>query len=108
MRVQNGGEDAYAGLYYWNSGCPELLLFKRSGGSWNPLASYSSGPLAAGTRLKLMAAGSTISFLENDVQRLSVSDRSFSGGAPGIMIYGTGTAGDWSGGDVSRLRRFPG
>lgn len=106
VRVQNGGKDAYAGLYYWNSGYPELLLFKRSGGSWDPLASYSSGPLAAGTRLKLVAAGATISFLENGVQRLSVSDRSFSGGAPGIMIYGTGTAGDWSGGDVSGYAAF--
>jgi len=101
VRVQNGGQDAYAGLYYWNSGHPELLLFKRSGGSWDPLASYSSGPLAAGTRLKLVAAGTTISFLENGVQRLSVSDRSFSGGAPGIMIYGSGTVGNWSGGDAS-------
>jgi len=106
VRVQNGGQDAYVGVYYWNVGHPELLLFKRSGGSWDPLASYSSGPLAAGTQLKLVAAGATISFLENGVQRLSVSDRSFSGGAPGIMIYGGGTAGNWSGGDASVAAGF--
>jgi hypothetical protein len=62
---------------------------------------YGSGPLAAGTRLKLTAVGSTISFLENGVQRLSASDSSLSGGAPGIMIYDAGTAGNWSGGDAS-------
>ena len=85
---------------------PELLLFKRSAGSWDQLGSYSSGPLAAGTQLKLVAVGSTIVFLENGVPRLSVSDSSLSGGAPGIMIYGTGTAGNWSGGDVSGTAGF--
>jgi hypothetical protein len=106
VRVQNGGRDAYVGVYFWNGGKPELLLFSRSKGSWTPLASYSSGPLAAGTQLKLMVAGSTIVFLENGVQRLSVSDSSLSGGAPGIMIYGTGTAGDWSGGHVAGIVSF--
>ncbi len=106
VRVQDGGQDAYAGIYFWNGGRPELLVFKRSGGSWNPLASYSSGPLAPGTQLKLVAAGATILFLENGVQRLSVSDSSLSGGAPGIMIYDAGTVGNWSGGDVSGIAAF--
>ena len=53
-----------------------------------------------------MAVGATIVFLENGVPRLSVSDSSLSGGAPGIMIYGTGTAGNWSGGDVSGTAGF--
>ena len=106
VRVQDGGRDAYAGVYYWNLGHPELLLFKRSGGTWSQLGGYSSGPLAAGTQLKLVAAGTTISFLVDGVQRLSVSDRSLSGGAPGIMIYDAGAAGDWSGGDVSHVADF--
>ena len=103
VRAQNGGLDAYVGIYYWNSGKPELMVFKRSRGSWTQLGNgYSSGPLAAGTQLKLVAAGSTITFLENGIQRLSVSDTSLSGGAPGIMIYGPGTVGSWSGGNASR------
>ncbi len=106
VRAQNGGQDAYAGIYYWNGGHPELLLFKRSKGSWATLSSYSSGPLAAGTQLRIMAVGSTIVFLQNGIQRLSASDSSLSGGAPGIMIYGTGTAGNWSAGDVSGIPRF--
>ena len=107
VRAQNGGQNVYVGIYDWNNGHPELILFKRSAGNWIQLGeAYSSGPLAAGTQLKLVAFGSTISFLENGVQRLSASDSSLSGGAPGIVAYGTGTAGNWSGGDASRPAAF--
>ncbi len=107
VRAQNGGRDAYVGIYSWNGGRPELLLFKRSRGIFTLLGEgYNSGPLAAGTQLKVMAVGATILFLENGAVRLSVSDNSLSGGAPGIMTYGTGTAGSWSGGPVSRPSGF--
>ena len=106
VRGQNGGQDAYAGIYYWNGGHPELLLFKRSRGSWVTLSSYNSRPLAAGTQLRIIAVGPKIVLLENGIQRLSFSDSSLSGGAPGIMIYGGGTAGSWSGGDVSGIAAF--
>jgi Putative esterase len=106
VRAQDGGQDAYAGIYYWNGGRPELQLFKRNAGSWTLLGTYSCGPLAAGTRLKLVAVGSTIVFMENGVPHLSVSDSSLSGGAPGIVIYGTGTAYNWSGGDFSGTAGF--
>jgi hypothetical protein len=99
VRMQSSGQNAYAGLYYWNFGSPELMLFERSGGAWTQLGGvYNSGALAAGTQLKLVAAGSTISFLQNGVQRLSVTDTSFTGGAPGIMAFGNSTADNWSGG----------
>ena len=101
VRAQHGGRDAYVGIYDWNSGKQVLMLFRRSGQSWVQLGSYSSGPLAAGTTLKLVAVGDTISFLEDGFPCLIASDRSLSGGAPGIMIFGAGTAGDWSGGDAS-------
>ncbi len=104
VRAQNGGQNAYVGIYYWNNGSPELMLFKRSAGSWTQLGStYNSGPLAAGTQLQLTATGSTISFLQNGVQRISATDTSLTGGAPGIMAYGTGQADNWSGGQ----RRAP-
>ena len=106
VRAQNGGQDAYAGIYYWNGGHPELLLFKRSKGSWSTLSGYISGPLAAGTQLRIVAVGSKIVLLENGIQRLDAADSSLSGGAPGIMIYGTGTAGSWSGGDASGFAPF--
>ena len=102
VRAQSSGRDAYVGVYYWNGGRPELQLFKRSHGNWIPLGNaYSSGPLAAGTRLRITAIGSTISLLENGVQRISVSDDSLSGGAPGIIMYGSGTSGNWRGGSAS-------
>ena len=102
VRAQNGGQSAYVGIYYWNNGTPVLMLFKRSGGSWTQLGStYNSGALAAGTQLQVQAVGSTISFLQNGVQRISATDTSLSGGAPGIMSYGTGQADNWSGGDVA-------
>ena len=55
VRAQNGGLNAYVGIYFWNNGSPELQLFKRSGGnSWTQLGStYNSGPLAAGTQLEV-------------------------------------------------------
>ena len=63
-------------------------------------APTTAGRSAAGTLLQVKAVGSTISLLLNGVQRISATDTSLSGGAPGIMSYGTGQVGNWSGGDV--------
>ena len=102
VRMQNSGQNAYAGLYYWNFGSPELMLFVRTGGAWTQLGSaFSSGVLAAGTQLSLQAVGSTISFLQNGVARITVTDKSLTGGAPGIMAYGNATADNWAGGSPS-------
>ena len=32
VRAQNNGLSAYVGIYNWNNGSPNLMLFKRSGG----------------------------------------------------------------------------
>ena len=102
VRAQNGGQDGYAGIYFWNSGSPQLRLYKRNGGSWTQLgSSYNSGALGAGTQLEVTAVGSSISFLENGVRRIAASDSSVSGGAPGIVAYGTGQVDSWSGGTAS-------
>src|SRR5215469_11712950 len=100
VRAQNGGLKAYVGIYHWNNGSPNLQLFKRSGvNSWTQLGStYSTSPLAAGTQLEVIVTGSTISFLQNGIVRVSATDTSLSGGAPGIMSYGTGQVDNWSGG----------
>ena len=38
------------GVYNWNSGSPQLMLFMRNAGNWTELgAADSIGPLAAGT-----------------------------------------------------------
>jgi hypothetical protein len=98
VRAQSGGQNTYLGIYFWNSGSPQLRLYKRISGSWIQLgASYNSGALAAGTQLLLQASGSSITFLQNGVARVSVTDTSLTGGAPGIMAYGTGRADNWTG-----------
>ena len=99
VRTQAGGQNTYLGLYFWNNGSPELRLYKRLAGAWTQLgASYPSGPLTAGTQLRLVAIGSTISFLQDGITRISVTDSSLSGGAPAIAAYGPATADNWTGG----------
>ena len=95
VRAQSGGQNGYFGLYFWDYGSPELMIFKRSGGAWAQLGGvYSSGVLPAGTQVQLVAAGSSVSLLENGVQRLSVTDSSFTGGAPGIMANSSSSTAD--------------
>ena len=66
VRAQNGGQNLYLGIYFWNNGNPQLMLFKRISGNWTQLgSSYQSGALAAGTNLTLTAIGSTLSFAQN-------------------------------------------
>ena len=102
VRLQGGGQNGYVGIYYWNFGAPQLRLYLRNGGNWTELGSaYYSGALAAGTQLQVTAAGSTISFLENGTALITVTDGTFTGGAPGIVAYGNPLADNWSGGSVT-------
>ena len=82
-------------------------MFKRVAGSWVQLgASYSSGPLPAGTKLRVTAVGSTVAFLQDGVQRIAVSDASFAAGAPGIVAFGTGKADNWAGGAAAPVAGY--
>ena len=75
VRVQDGGQEGYVGAYSWNNGSPELVLFGRSGSTWNQIGSaYMCGALPAGTTLRLMVVGTTLSFLENGVERIAAYD----------------------------------
>ena len=76
------------------------MLFKLINGNWSQLASsHSTGPLAAGTPLNLTVTGSALSFSEKGVVEITAVDTSLTGGAPGIVAYGTPTADNWVGGD---------
>ncbi len=102
VRVQNGGQNEYLGLYFWNNGNPELMLFKRSSGTWAQLgSSYYGGALPAGTTLELSVTGPTLTFMQDGVPRITASDGSLTGGTPGIMAYGTGQVDNWSGGNLA-------
>ena len=98
VRLQNGGQNGYAGIYFWNFGSPQLMLFVRKAGGWQQLGATGTGPLTAGTQLRITAAGSTISLSENGVQKLSASDATVTGGAPGIVAHENSTADNWTGG----------
>jgi hypothetical protein len=101
VRAQSGGQDGYTGLYFWNYGNSMLMLFKRTGGNWTQLGgSVPTGPLAGGTVLEVEASGSTISMLENGSQVITATDTSITGGAPGIMAFGTALADNWTGGNL--------
>ena len=102
VRAQSGGQSLYLGLYFWNNGNPELMLYKRISGTWTQLGSSSFQPaLAAGTLLTLSVAGSKLTFSQNGVARITATDTSLTGGAPGIMAYGTPTADNWVGSGTS-------
>jgi len=102
VRARDGGQNAYVGLYFWNFGDPELMLFERSGGAWILLGTtYNSGALAAGTQLELSATGSDLTLSENGAAVITATDTSLTGGAPAIMAFGTATAGTWTGSDVT-------
>ena len=102
VRAQNGGQNLYVGIYFWNNGNPELMLFKEINGNWTQLgSSYASGPLAAGTQLDLSVIGSALSFSQNGVVRITATDTSLTGGAPAIMAFGTPTADNWVGGNAT-------
>ena len=99
VRVQADGQEAYVGIYNWNNGSPDLTLFERNGGNWTQLGNtYNCGPLAAGTKLKLMVVGDTIAFLQDGVERIAAAATDLAGGAPGILANGAAQADNWSGG----------
>ena len=102
VRAQNGGQNLYLGIYFWNSGSPELDLYERSGGVFTQLGkSFPVAPLPAGTVLTLVAVGSKISFLENGIERISVTDSSITGGDPGLMTFGAASVASWNGDDAT-------
>src|SRR5215468_6977547 len=107
VRMQNGGQGMYVGIYYWNSGRPQLRLYRRSGGNWTQLgASYTTTPLAAGATLKVSAVGSAISFFQDGTKRIGATDTTYTGGAPGVVTSGAASGDNWSGGDTAGAGSF--
>ena len=99
VRAQAGGQDLYVGIYFWDNGSPELMLFLRDKGNGSQLGASGTRPLNSGTTLTLTAVGSTLAFAVNGTVVISASDSTLTGGAPGIMAYGTAPADNWSGGN---------
>src|SRR5262249_58697210 len=97
------------GIYFWNNGSQQLRIYERTAGNWAQLGpSYNSGPLAAGTTLTLQAIGSTLTLLQNGIQRITVTDTTLTNGAPAIYSYGAATADNWSAGTATPPSGPPG
>jgi hypothetical protein len=102
VRISDDGQAAYIGICKIDHGKSELILCKRTHGKWSRLGrTYRTGPLGVGTRLRLVALGSTIAFMENGVIRIVTSDNSLSDGMPGVMVNGAKAAGKLSVGPTS-------
>ena len=98
VRTQNGGQDTYLGIYFWNNGSPQLRLYKRQRRHLDSARQLLQLRAAARRHEAAdSAAGSTISFLQDGVTRIAATDTSISGGAPGIMTYGQAKADNWAG-----------
>ena len=52
VRAQAGGADLYLGIYFWNGGSPELMLFLRNNGNWSQLAADADRPAGPGHHLE--------------------------------------------------------
>ena len=64
VRAQNGGQNLYLGIYFWNNGSPELMLFKRISGNWTQLGAHLHQRAAGGRHpAEAQAVGSTLSLL---------------------------------------------
>jgi hypothetical protein len=102
VRIRDGGQEAYVGVCKAGHGKSELILCKRSHGKWIRLGrAYRAGPLADGTRLRLVALGSTIAFMENGVIRITAGDNSLPDGVPGVMVNGAEAPGNLAVGPAS-------
>jgi hypothetical protein len=99
-QTSNSGKSGYVGIYFWNSGSPELMLFKRVNSGWTQLgSSYATSPLSAGAVLGLSVTGSSLSLSLNSTVRVTATDSTLTGGAPGLMTNGAAHAAAWAGGD---------
>jgi hypothetical protein len=99
VRVRDGGQGAYVGICKTSHGKSELLLCKRIGGKWIRLGrAYRTAPFVDGTRLRLVALGPTIAFMENGVTRIAACDKSLPDGLPGVLVNGAQATGKFSAG----------
>ena len=75
VRAQNGGRTPTSGSTSGTTAVHSYGSTSGKAGTWTQLgSSYNSGPLPAGTKLQLSAAGSTISFLQDGVTRVAATD----------------------------------
>ena len=86
VRIGEGGRRAYVGACKMANGKTTLMILKKMDDKWTRLGNnYVGEHLADGTRLSLIAVGSTIAFMENGAIRIATGDDSLSAGVPGFI-----------------------
>ena len=88
---QQRRQNLYLGLYFWNNGSPELMLFKRISGNWTQLGAAPVRRAGGGHPVARSPRRLDAHLLQNGVARITATDTSLTRGAPGIMAYGTRT-----------------
>ena len=68
VRAQDSGEDAYVGIYFWDNGSPELMLFLRHNGGWSQLGSLQHAAAARRDPARTDRSGQHAAFADNGVQ----------------------------------------
>jgi len=99
VRMQSTGESGYI---FWAS-AGSYLLQRDDAGTLTTLVSTIANSPSGGDVLKLQAVGSTLTAWVNGSIVASVSDTTYSTGAPGMVGYGANavvTIDDWEGVDV--------
>ena len=102
IRICDDGQAAYVGLHKTGRRKSELILCKRIGGEWIRLGrTYRTRPFVDGTRLRLVALGSTIALIENEMLRVAACDTGLSGGIPGRIVSDSGVPREMTAGSAS-------
>jgi hypothetical protein len=102
IRIGDDGQEAYAGLHKIGRHKSELILSKRISGKWIQLGrTYRTRPFTGGTRLRLVALGSTIALFEDEILRIAACDTSLSGGIPGVIVDDAGAPPEMASGSAS-------
>jgi len=100
VRVQSGSESAYL---LDPTSTTEVSIYILNDGASTVLGAACSGTFAVSDTFKLTASGSTLTAYQNGtaISGCSRTDSTFTGGNPGVRLYGaTGAADDWAGGDL--------
>jgi hypothetical protein len=95
-RVNAGGSDFDGYVLFINDTSNHMRLSKRSGGSYTTLGTYST-TISTGTyyTIKLSVNGNTIKGYLNGVERISVTDSSFTAAGDAGLFRNAGGAGGW-------------
>ena len=106
VRMASGtDESAYLGMADEGAGAQPAVIFETNSlFSFSTLVDNATASYASGDTIRTEAEGTTIRFLKNGVQELTVTDATIASGQPGAYIFTDNLANceidNWEGGDL--------